>query len=73
MKLESLQTRLTSSEENVFQPHGLSYEIVKFDNAFCFGNGKSRLDFDMKIIEGRGQTFGCNAIYREGPVDNLVV
>ena len=72
MKLESLQTGLTSSEENVFQPHGLNYETVKFNNAFCFGNGKSRLDFDMKIIEGRGQTFGCNAIYRDMTVDHLI-
>ena len=42
------------------------------DNAFCFGNGKSRLDFDMKVIEGRGTTFGCNAIYRDMVVDHLV-
>jgi len=42
------------------------------ENAFCFGNGKSRLDFDMKVIEGRGTTFGCNAIYRDMKVDHLV-
>ena len=42
------------------------------DNAFCFGNGKSRLDFDMKVIEGRGTTFGCNAIYRDMVVDHLI-
>jgi hypothetical protein len=45
---------------------------MTLENAFCFGNGKSRLDFDMKVIEGRGTTFGCNAIYRDMKVDHLV-
>ena len=41
-------------------------------NAFCFGNGKSRLVFDMDIIKDRGETFGCNAIYRDMTVDHLI-
>lgn len=45
---------------------------MTLENAFCFGNGKSRLDFDMKVIENRGTTFGCNAIYRDMKVDHLV-
>ena len=43
-----------------------------FENAFCFGNGKSRLDFDMDVIKGKGKTFGCNAIYRDMKVDHLI-
>ena len=45
---------------------------MRFDNAFCFGNGKSRLDFDMDVIKDKGTTFGCNAIYRDMVVDHLV-
>ena len=26
---------------------------MRFDNAFCFGNGKSRLDFDMDVIKDK--------------------
>jgi len=61
-----------------FSQHpGLNSEILiqsrmTFDNAFCFGNGKSRLDFDMNVIESRGTTFGCNAIYRDMKVDHLL-
>jgi len=59
------------------QHPGLNSEVLiqnrmTTENAFCFGNGKSRLDFDMKVIEGRGTTFGCNAIYRDMKVDHLV-
>ena len=42
------------------------------NNAFCFGNGKSRLNFDMDVIKDRGTTFGCNAIYRDMVVDHLI-
>ena len=61
-----------------FSQHpGLNSEILiqsrmTFENAFCFGNGKSRLDFDMNVIKNRGTTFGCNAIYRDMKVDHLV-
>jgi len=59
------------------QHPGLNSEILikgqmRFDNAFCFGNGKSRLDFDMDVIKDKGTTFGCNAIYRDMVVDHLV-
>ena len=61
-----------------FSQHpGLNSEILiqtrmKIENAFCFGNGKSRLDFDMSVIKDRGTTFGCNAIYRDMKVDHLL-
>ena len=61
-----------------FSQHpGLNSEILiqsrmTFENAFCFGNGKSRLDFDMDVIKNKGTTFGCNAIYRDMKVDHLI-
>ena len=61
-----------------FSQHpGLNSEVLiqsrmTLENAFCFGNGKSRLDFDMNVIKNRGTTFGCNAIYRDMKVDHLV-
>tara|TARA_Y100001937_G_scaffold117674_1_gene171213 strand:+ start:1169 stop:2008 length:840 start_codon:yes stop_codon:yes gene_type:complete len=45
---------------------------MTFENAFCFGNGKSRLAFDMDIIKDKGMTFGCNGIYRDMEVDHLI-
>lgn len=61
------------SQENSSPLRGQNLEIDNdFVNAFCFGNGKSRLDFDMSVIEGRGATFGCNAIYRDMTVDHLI-
>ena len=64
-------------DTNYSQPHGLNSEILikgqmMMNNAFCFGNGKSRLNFDMDVIKDRGTTFGCNAIYRDMVVDHLI-
>ena len=40
--------------------------------AYVYGNGKSRKGWDIsRKIEGV-TTWGCNAIYRDGVVDNLV-
>ena len=40
--------------------------------AYVFGNGESRKGWDInQKIEGV-TTWGCNAIYRDGVVDNLV-
>ena len=33
--------------------------------AFVIGNGKSRLDFDLRSISKKGTVFGCNALYRD--------
>ena len=43
--------------------------------ALVIGNGKSRAWFKpchQTIMDDNVMTWGCNAIYREGPVDNLV-
>ena len=59
------------------QPHGLNSDTLiqnrmTVENAFCFGNGKSRLEFDMDSIKDKGMTFGCNGIYRDMKVDHLI-
>ena len=42
------------------------------DKAFILGNGPSR-PTDIKWLNNwEGDTYGCNAIYRDGKVDNLV-
>ena len=38
---------------------------------FVYGNGESRKGF--KVSNYGGVSWGCNAIYRDTPVDNLVV
>ena len=39
--------------------------------AFVIGNGKSRLIFDLEKLKQHGETYGCNAIYRDFLPDNL--
>ena len=34
-------------------------------NAYCIGNGPSRKDFDLNKLKATGQTYGCNALYRD--------
>ena len=34
-------------------------------NAYCIGNGPSRKDFDLKKLKASGQTYSCNALYRD--------
>ena len=34
-------------------------------NAYCIGNGPSRKDFDLTRLKDTGQTYGCNALYRD--------
>lgn len=33
--------------------------------AYIIGNGASRSDFDLMDLKGKGQVFGCNALYRD--------
>ena len=40
--------------------------------AFIIGNGKSREDFDLEYLRGKGTTYGCNAVYRDFTPDYLV-
>ena len=34
-------------------------------NAYCIGNGPSRKEFDLSLLKDTGQTYGCNALYRD--------
>ena len=34
-------------------------------NAYCIGNGPSRQGFDLNRLKEHGQTYGCNALYRD--------
>ena len=34
-------------------------------NAYCIGNGPSRKNFDLSTLKSTGQTYGCNALYRD--------
>jgi len=34
-------------------------------NAYCIGNGPSREGFDLNKLKDTGQTYGCNALYRD--------
>ena len=40
-------------------------KCVPRGNAYCIGNGPSRKGFDLTRLQATGQTYGCNAIYRD--------
>ena len=42
------------------------------DTVFLIGNGKSRENFDLEKLRGKGTIIGCNAIYRDFTPDVLV-
>ena len=40
-------------------------KAVPEGNAYIIGNGPSRKDFDLSRLKESGQTYGCNALYRD--------
>ncbi len=40
-------------------------KAVPRGNAYCIGNGPSRKGFDLNRLKATGQTYGCNALYRD--------
>jgi len=44
---------------------------VPTGNAYIIGNGPSRKGFDLESLKGSGQTYGCNALYRDFKPDFL--
>ena len=40
-------------------------KAVPKGNAYIIGNGPSRKDFDLNLLTSSGQTYGCNALYRD--------
>jgi len=63
---------LINLQENSFPPAGMLYEMHR---ALVIGNGESRSWFKpchQSILDSSVITWGCNAIYRDGYVHNLV-
>ena len=46
-------------------------KAVPQGNAYCIGNGPSRKGFDLTLLKSTGQTYGCNALYRDFIPDYL--
>jgi len=46
-------------------------KAVPQGNAYIIGNGPSRKNFDLNLLKGSGQTYGCNALYRDFVPDYL--
>jgi hypothetical protein len=46
--------------------------MIDHSIGFCFGNGKSRLKYDLNDFIGKFPTAGCNALYREYEPDIIV-
>lgn len=40
-------------------------KVIPRGNAYCIGNGPSRKNFDLNLLKDTGQTYGCNALYRD--------
>jgi hypothetical protein len=40
--------------------------------AFVLGNGRSRLNADLNVLQTYGTIYGCNALYREFEPDHLI-
>jgi hypothetical protein len=40
-------------------------KAVPRGNAYIIGNGPSRKEFDLNQLKATGQTYGCNALYRD--------
>jgi hypothetical protein len=46
-------------------------KAIPHGNAYCIGNGPSRKHFDLNLLPATGQTYGCNALYRDFIPDYL--
>ena len=49
--------------EDSFKPDKV--KAVAWGNAYIIGNGPSRKGFDLDKLKRTGQTYGCNALYRD--------
>ena len=56
-------------QEVAFKPDRV--KAVASGNAYCIGNGPSRKEFDLTTLKDTGQTYGCNALYRDFVPDFL--
>ncbi len=65
---ETVNTNLTIRDGKKIQETAFYEDKVKAvprGNAYCIGNGPSRKGFDLNQLKGTGQTYGCNALYRD--------
>ena len=67
-KGETVNTHLTIRQGKKIQETAFFEDRVKAvprGNAYCIGNGPSRKNFDLNRLKATGQTYGCNALYRD--------
>jgi len=67
-KGETVNTHLTIRDGKKIQETAFYEDRVKAvprGNAYCIGNGPSRKQFDLTRLKASGQTYGCNALYRD--------
>ena len=67
-KGETVNTNLTIRQGKRIQETAYYEDRVKAvprGNAYCIGNGPSRKGFDLNRLKDTGQTYGCNALYRD--------
>lgn len=65
---ETVNTHLTIRKGKKIQETAYYEDRVKAvprGNAYCIGNGPSRKGFDLTRLTATGQTYGCNALYRD--------
>ena len=65
---ETVNTHLTIRKGKKIQETAYYKDRVKAvprGNAYCIGNGPSRKGFDLNRLKATGQTYGCNALYRD--------
>ena len=65
---ETVNTHLTIRKGERIQETAFYEDRVKAQprgNAYCIGNGPSRKGFDLTKLKDTGQTYGCNALYRD--------
>ena len=67
-KGETVNTNLIIRNGKKIQETAFYEDAVKATprgNAYCIGNGPSRKGFDLRRLKSTGQTYGCNALYRD--------
>ena len=47
-------------------------EQTPIENGFLIGNGSSRAGFDLRRLNGRGMTVGCNYVFKDYDPDYIV-
>lgn len=65
---ETIITNITIRKGKRIETTGYFEDKVKAvpkGNAYVIGNGPSRKNFDLNLLKDTGQTYGCNALYRD--------